>query len=253
MASGTDKSGSDGGGLSFIFLPAMLLRMLIVLVIFAVLVTAMVPAYRSVEEAGWKTRALAQAKGIGLALKLYASDHDNFYPAGTDRYGQPIRTANDAFRSLVPAYVQSESLFGNARSAYQSFPPDNVIVSPREILRAGENVYAYAAGLNDGMVPTLPLLADGTDGEGAGTYVSDRRARGGTWEGRCAIVVRLDQSGVMEPLAGPREARFIVKEFPDGTKRHLLGPAALAPFGLTLLDPAVADPPLPAANPAGRR
>ncbi len=163
-----------------------------------------------------------QAKQIALALKIYASDHDGVYPSDSDGYGNKIQTSNDAFRNLFPAYLTSETLFGNPLSAYQTAPSDNLIKPPNEILRPGENVYSYVTGADDGKPTNTPLVVDGTDGTGRGLYVSDPKARGGVWKGARAVVIRLDNSGALENMAGPENARYIVERLPDGTTRNLL-------------------------------
>ncbi len=188
---------------------------------------------------GPQTQALAKAKQIGLALKLYAGDHDGIYPAGVNSLGQTIVSSNDAYRDLFPTYTQSEKIFGNPLSAYQTAPPDDIIQPPSEILKPGENVYSYVMGVTDAMAPTTPLVADGTNGAGRGAYAADRHARGGAWAGERAVVVYLDNSAAVERLTGPSNARFIERTTPDGSKFNPLDPKELGPK-LRLLDPAVA-------------
>ena len=194
---------------------------------------------------GAQTKAFAQAKHIGLALRLYAEDHDGVYPTGVNSYGEPIRTSNDAFRNLFPTYTESESLFGNKQSAYQTRQPDNVIAPPYKILQAGENVYSYVAGLTDKtpLPETTPLVVDGTDGTGLGLYVSDPLARGGVWKGARAIVIHLDNSGVLETLTGPVGARYVARTGDGGVKHNVLDLATLG-ANVRLLDPAVVPPEL---------
>ena len=216
-------------------------------VVFVVLVLAgiFLPVFNTTAVKGCQTKSLAQAKQIGLALRLYAGDHDGVYPTGTNpETGEPIRTANDAFRVLLPTYTQSEALFGNKLSAYQSAAgPDNVIGSGRT-LQPGENVYSYVAGLNDANNPNAPLLVDGTDGTGRGTFSTDQHARGGAWKGTKAIVIRLDNSGMLMNLKNTPPAPHIEETLPDGTRGNPLSPAGLATYQLKpdaplrLLDPA---------------
>ena len=136
-----------------------------------------------------QTKALAQAKQIGLALRLFASDHDGVYP----QQGVPVAlgtaptNANTAFACVFPTYVQSESIFANPLSAYQTRPPDNVIDDPYtgtpiKTLEPGENVYSYVMGLTDGDNPGFPLVADGADG--TGHYVTDQKRAGVCGRGR---------------------------------------------------------------------
>ncbi len=193
---------------------------------------------------GPQTKSLAQAKQIGLALKLYASDHDGDYPrAGLPAMlGATVNDSNAAFAVLFPTYVQNETLFGNKLSAYQTRQPDNVIDpgytgKPVKTLEPGENVYAYVAGLTDRSPENTPLVADGTDG--TGHYTTESKKRGGLWEGKRAIVIHLDNSGTIETLVGPDHARYIPRhdgEFKED-KGNLLDVSGLGP-DVRLLDPA---------------
>ena len=168
---------------------------------------------------GVQTKALMQAKQVGLALKLFAADHDGAYPCcGVPQEMTATPTdSNTAFACLFPAYTTSETLFANKLSAYQTAVPDNVIDSPytgvpKETLQPGENVYAYVMGLTDADDPHTPLVADGTDG--TGFYNGTQSAWGGVWKGIRAVVIHLDNSGALEPLAGPSDARFVASPAP---------------------------------------
>lgn len=213
----------------------------LLLIVFAVffVVAFVLPLTSRKAIRGPQTKALAQSKGIGLALKLYADDHDGVYPAGTNVHGQPIRSANDAFRSLIPAYTRSEVIFGNPLSAYQTSQPDNVIEPIAEALKPGENVYAYISGVNRDTPEEKPLLADGGDGSGRGLYVSDPQARGGVWRGTKAVVIYVDNHGVVETLTGPANARFVAHKGDDGQISNPLSLESLGP-DLKMLEPAQA-------------
>ena len=185
---------------------------------------------------GPQTKALAQAKQVALALKLYADDHNGIYPAGASENGEKILSANDAFRCLMPTYTQSEAIFSNKLSAYQTSIPDGVILPKQECLKPGENVYGYVMGLTDSMAPGEPLVVDGTNGDGEGHYVTDVHARGGVWAGMKAVVIRLDNSGALENLEGSGYMRYVGVVGRDST--NLLSRKALG-HDLRLLDPAV--------------
>ena len=162
-----------------------------------------------------QTKSLDQAKQVGLALKLFADDHNGHYPV----QGYPgemkdaPRNSNQAFACLLPTYTDSEKLFGNRLSAYQTGTgPDNVIDNPYtgypvETLRPGENVYGYVMGLTDGSGPNSLLVVDGSDG--TGHYNTDEQRRGGTWKGTKAVVIYLDNHGAIETLRGPDNTRYI--------------------------------------------
>ena len=147
---------------------------------------------------------------------------------------------------LFPTYTQSETIFGNPLSNYQTRTPDNVIDdaftgSPIKPLEPGENVYSYVMGLDDSFDPTIPLVVDGTDG--TGHYVAALARHGGVWGGAEAIVIRLDNSGRFEKLAGPTNARYIpmgTLSAADNSKPddNLLDVSRYGP-AVRLLDPAI--------------
>ena len=194
---------------------------------------------------GVQTKALAQAKQIGLALRLFAGDHDGNYPrAGLPAMlGAEVNDSNAAFAVLFPAYVQNEAIFGNKLSVYQTRQPDNQISpydgKPGKTLEPGENVDGYVAGLTDNPDDGVtPLVVDGTDG--TGHYTTDPKKRGGLWGGNKAIVIHLDNSGAVETLTGPDHARYIPHRDPQthADQGNLLDVSSLGP-DVRLLDPAV--------------
>ena len=111
---------------------------------------------------------------------------------------------------------------------------------PVKTLEPGENVYAYVAGLNDAAPADAPLVADGTDG--TGHYTTEAKKRGGLWEGKKAILIRLDNSGSVETLAGPEHARYIRRRTVNAQPEegNALDVSGLGP-DVRLLDPAI-DP-----------
>lgn len=215
--------------------------------VLAVAAGLVVPAWNQVADDGSRAKALAQAKQVGLALKLFAGDNNGVYPAD----GMPAElhapaNSNAAFAVLLPTYTESERIFSNSLSAYQTRPPDNIIDNPYtgksvKTLAPGENVYAYLTGLTDAFYPSSPLVVDGTDG--TGHYVTDPAKRGGTWSGEEAVVIRLDNSGSLAKLAGPADARYVplgVLAAATGGKAddNLLEVSRLG-GGVRLLDPAI--------------
>ena len=218
----------------------------IVAVIVILLVAGVcLPVFNTVALKGPQTQSLARAKQIGLALKIFAGDHDGSYPrAGLPAMlGSKVEDSNAAFAVLFPEYLTNETIFGNQLSAYQTRAPDNQYDNPYtgkpvRTLEPGENVYAYVAGLTEKSVPATPLLADGTDG--TGHYTTDLKKRGGVWEGKKAVVIRLDNSGSLETLAGPDHARYIPRRDgdPEPGTGNLLDVSTLG-LDVRLLDPAV--------------
>ncbi len=57
-----------------------LIELLVVISIIAVLASIALPVFTSVQERGFQTKDLSNAKQIGLACKLYAADHDGLFP-----------------------------------------------------------------------------------------------------------------------------------------------------------------------------
>ena len=177
-----------------------------------------IPAFSETTKKADRGRSLARAKQVGLALKLFAGDNDGNYPcSGTPAGLKKPATSNAAFAALLPTYTESEEIFGDELSVYQTRKPDNVIDpkytgQPVRTLEPGENVYAYIMGLTDTSNGSCPLVCDGTDG--TGYYTTDATQRGGVGNGVEVIVIRLDCSGLIEPLAGPPNLRFV----PMGTK-----------------------------------
>ena len=208
---------------------------------FLTLIVLALPGGSHVQVRGLQTRSLAQAKQIGLALRLFADDHNGKFPG----QGVPVEmtrapmTSNAAFAPLFPTYFTSERIFGNKLSAYQTRQPDDVIDSsytgtPVKTLEAGENVYAYVAGLTEKSDPDAPLVLDGTDG--SLYYNSNPTLRGGVWGGKKAVVVYLDDHAAVETLAGRENTRYIAAHLPGrpanlldlswlGSDVHLLNPA----------------------------
>ena len=189
-----------------------LIELLVVITIIGILAGIALPVFNSVQIKGSQTKALAQAKQIGLALKLFAGDNDGVYP----KNGVPSQlttdpnTANAAFAPLFPTYTTSESIFGNKLSAYQKGAgPDNQIDAayngtPTQTLKAGENVYGYMLGLSDANNPASPLIFDGPAST-TGTYAKTPSAIGGVWSGTKAVVIYLDNHGALENLDATKQ------------------------------------------------
>lgn len=188
-----------------------LIELLVVISIIAILAGIALPVFSSVKVKGDQTKALSNAKQIGLALRLYAGDNNGSYPQYTLSSGQPtstlVTTSNDAFCQLFPTYVQSEQIFYLGKSAWTPNKPDDVIDNPtvspsNDTLKTGENEWAYVLGLNDSSNPSVPLIADGfaQGAELTHVYVKDSTLKGGVWKGLNAIVIRADSSGAVEKV-----------------------------------------------------
>lgn len=199
----------------------------------AILITLGVAAFHSFRLRRMQYGALANAKTVGLALKLYAGDHDGVYPSGVNAYGERIETSNDAFRSLFSAYIRSETVFGCVHPADQIRPPDNVISPPSKILQPGENILSYVMGLSDASNPSTPLVANISDNDDKGVYT--RQALENSSALDSSVIIRADNSAGLEHSAGPQGARRAI----DFGSRNLLSLEAL-PKGAELIHPAKA-------------
>jgi prepilin-type N-terminal cleavage/methylation domain-containing protein len=195
-----------------------LIELLVVIAIISILAAIAVPIYNSAIMAGQLSAASSSAKQIVMGLRLYANDNGGIYPSGTNAYGGKIVTANDAFRSLIPSYIDNETVFTVSRSK-DGPRADNKIDPQQEILRPGENHYAYVAGLSTTSNSNWPLVVDGSDG--SGHYTNIESDYGGVWKGTKAVVARTDGSVAQVALQGPLTKRFIPR-FDDPTKDALV-------------------------------
>lgn len=202
-----------------------LIELLVVITIIGILAGIALPVFNSVQVRGSQTKSLAQAKQVGLALKLFAGDNDGSYPKKDvpDGLTPSAGDSNSCFASLFPTYTQSETIFGN-KLAYGAKTPDNSLdKAPQtypstKTLATGENVYAYVAGLNDASNPASPIVADGFK-DANGTY-SKVQGKGGVWLAQKAVVIRIDNSGTLET---PDQQSLTVKGYTDdsGTKNNI--------------------------------
>lgn len=184
-----------------------LLELMFLLFVIAVLAGIALPVFSGVSVKGAQTKALSNAKQIGLALRLYASDNDGAYPSYTLKNGKPTKTvvpdSNTAFAQLFPDYVQEENIFWLPKSAFCSpNPPDEITDNPPrdtpvDTLKKGENEWAYVVGLNDSSNPAVPLIASGFADPKQHTYTKDPSRPGGVFKGATAIVIRSDTSGAV--------------------------------------------------------
>ena len=194
-----------------------LIELLVVISIIAILAGIAVPAFTGAMVNARITKSISDARQIGLALRLYSGDNEGAFPEGKNDYNEDISNSNDAFRSLIPTYLQNESIFTVATS--KAGPKaDNKIATAHEILERGENHWAYVTGLSSTSNSMWPLIVDHTDG--SGFYTDKETELGGTWKGVKAVVIRADNSAGSVKLTGTGSKR-IIPRFDDRTKNAL--------------------------------
>jgi prepilin-type N-terminal cleavage/methylation domain-containing protein len=182
-----------------------LIELLVVIAIIAVLASAALPVYTTVQERGQQTKDLSNAKQIALACKLFAGDHDGKFPYQNGQVDPATditapgtgSTSNEIFASLVPAYIPTEKIFYLAKSGWSPNVPDENISTAAARVEAGSNNFAYMFGLGDTDNPNYPLVFDAPM-PAATTYSTSSASKGGVWKGRKTIVIRTDTSGAAE-------------------------------------------------------
>jgi prepilin-type N-terminal cleavage/methylation domain-containing protein len=183
-----------------------LIELLVVITIIAILASIALPAYTGVQERAQQTKDLSNSKQVALALRQFAIDNNGSYPSKKPGADYSAATdlgstdkSNDAFWWLFPNYLQSEDIFVVPGSKWTPSVPDNKLdavgASTRvDTLKAGENNFAYVAGLTDTVNPAFPILADGFSTT-VPTYDTSKSQKGGVWGGKRAIVAFCDGSG----------------------------------------------------------
>ena len=195
-----------------------LIELLVVISIIALLASIAAPVYQNVLLNGRIIKSTADARSVGLALRLFSNDNNGAFPNGKNDYGEEINTSNDAFRSLFPTYLENEQVFTVANS--KAGPKaDNKIATAKDILEHGENHWAYIAGLNSSSNSMWPLVVDSTDG--SGFYTDKETEVGGVWKGKKAIVVNADNSATAVKLLGAGLKRYLPR-FDDPSKNALV-------------------------------
>jgi len=189
-----------------------LIELLVVISIIAILAGIALPVFSQVQIKGAQTKALSNAKQIGLALKVYATDNNGLYPAYV-LSGSPLAPTTQlvpnssyAFAQLFPQYLTNETIFWLAKAAdCLPTPPNNQIDNPSvyppvSTLTTGQNHWAYVPGLYDTSNPSFPMIADCFVTATTHTYSTNQTAVGGVWSGQKAVVINVDCSGAILPV-----------------------------------------------------
>jgi len=218
-----------------------LIELLVVISIIAILAGIALPVFGEVQTRGAQTKALSNAKQVGLACKLYAQDYNGQYPYFTnpvDRTGEPT-DANAALQTLIPDYIPDKGVFAIPKSAYCRNAGRPGAGAAAAMLGSGENEWGYVVGLSDTSNARFPLIAGGC-AAGGNDYIEDETAPGGVWKAKKAVVIRVDVSGAVEPLfkaAGAGSRGTIRRDDNPRSNALVADPAAIPPWlgGATVL------------------
>jgi prepilin-type N-terminal cleavage/methylation domain-containing protein len=203
-----------------------LIELLVVISIIAILAGIALPVFGEVQTRGAQTKALSNAKQVGMACKLFATDYNGnfpFYLDPVERRGEG-QDANRVQQTLIPDYLPDKGVFRVDKSAYCKRRASSGSDLAQTRLDPGDNEWAYVTGLSDTSNARFPLLADGF-APGSTNYVADEQQPGGVWKGKKAVVIRVDISGTVESTyrqgqAGSNTARYTVKRSEDNPRQN---------------------------------
>jgi len=173
-----------------------LIELLVVIGIIALLASIAVPAFTGVQIRAAQTKAMSNAKQIGLACKQYAIDNNGSFPL------KPASgsTSNYYFDELIPAYLTTISIFWQVKDSQlvQTQPSDPSFSGSGPFLGGNDyNHWAYVTGLYDTSNAGAPLIADGMASATNHPWAYGNTNQGGIWNGQQAIIVHADDSAAV--------------------------------------------------------
>jgi prepilin-type N-terminal cleavage/methylation domain-containing protein len=212
-----------------------LIELLVVIGIIALLASIAVPAFTGVQIRAAQTKAMSNAKQIGLACKQYAIDNNGSFPIMSGS----ATTSNDCFDELLPAYLTTISLFWQAKDHVlvnqQPGDPNFATQGAPYLGQRNYNHWAYVPGLFDTSNSASPLIADGFATLSSHSYTYDDTAQGGVWKGQQAIIIHTDDSaavlkctqtstGVYQVLVSGTDVFSTTGPFLSGTANTVVNP-----------------------------
>jgi prepilin-type N-terminal cleavage/methylation domain-containing protein len=173
-----------------------LIELLVVITIIAILAGMALPAFTKIQERGYITKGISNAKQVVTYLKIYSSDNNGSYP---DTVVTAADTANKAFREMFKATIaDTESVFGCPSSDYGK-PDGNIGTAGTntEALQTKENHWEMAGGISDSL-GNCPLIWEVSTSEAWDPTwdpsLVGKPSKGRTWSGGKVIVGMNDGS-----------------------------------------------------------
>jgi prepilin-type N-terminal cleavage/methylation domain-containing protein len=169
-----------------------LIEMMTVVAIMAVHTKVAFPRIKMAMVNAQMARSTQDARSIVMGLRSWATDNGGAFPAEETHEGDSISSSNDAFRDLVPNYIDTEAIFvvgcfNHGRSA------DNRIDEVDDILQPGKNHFANVAGLTDTIRSNWPLVVDGNFGQ----FILDTSSRKLREEGNGTVKLSPREYGLL--------------------------------------------------------
>lgn len=136
-----------------------LIELLVVITIIAILASLALPALGKVQEKGYQTKGINNARQILTTLKIYASENNGSYP-GSSTGDSKAADSNEAFRELFASgIINAESIFGCPNSS-DGNPDGKIGTAPQftDALVGGENHWALTADQSDSAPGSMPIV-----------------------------------------------------------------------------------------------